>query len=82
MTHDAVNIERKGIPTVSIAHENFAEAFHMQARNMGLPELRLAVMPRPHPSWGDDTRAKVTDDLYDLIVEGLGVPVAPKAPAS
>ena len=44
---DAVEIERRGIPTITITHNTFEEASRLHAETMGLPSLPLLVEPLP-----------------------------------
>ncbi|MBI2871646.1 MAG: hypothetical protein HYY00_00465 [Chloroflexi bacterium] len=69
--HDANNLEQRGIPTVTIAHDNFVAAARAQARVLGRPNLKLAVMPRPMPTWDADTQRAVCARLYRQVLEGL-----------
>lgn len=77
--HDAVALERRGIPTVVVAHHTFAFAAATQAKTMGLPDLPLAVMPRPEPTWTADDIARVVADLTTQVVPALTT--APAVPA-
>jgi hypothetical protein len=43
--HDAVELEGRGIPTVVVATPGFAELARQQAAALGLPGLRVLVVP-------------------------------------
>ena len=76
--HDAIELERRGVPTVTVTHANFEVAARTQARTMGLPDLGLAVTPRPQPSWNEATKAATLETLFDAVVAGLSIPTAPQ----
>ena len=45
--YDAVEMERRGIPTITITHDTFEDAARLHAETMGLPSLPLLVEPLP-----------------------------------
>jgi hypothetical protein len=45
--HDAVELERRGIPSVAYVAEPFVELARFEARGLGLPDLNLVVLPYP-----------------------------------
>jgi hypothetical protein len=44
---DACEMERRGVPTLTITHEAFLRAARMHARMTGIPDLPLLVEPSP-----------------------------------
>ncbi|MBI4504998.1 MAG: hypothetical protein HY691_05645 [Chloroflexi bacterium] len=78
--HDAVALERQGIPTVVVAHHTFAFAAATQAKTMGLADLPLVVMPRPEPTWTADEIARVVIDLAKHVAPALTTATAVPAP--
>ncbi len=48
--HDAAELERRGIPTVTVCTEGFLNAGVEQAGLLGLPGLRLVSVPSPFAS--------------------------------
>lgn len=69
--HDAIALEKQGIPTTVVVHDTFERAASTQATIMGLPDLPLAVMPRPRVTWDDARREAVVADLYQLVKQAL-----------
>ena len=69
--HDATALEKRGIPTTVVVHDNFERAARTQARTMGLADLPLAVMPRPQVTWDEDRRRAVVAVLYETVKAGL-----------
>ncbi|HEY4406714.1 MAG TPA: hypothetical protein VGN55_18875 [Xanthobacteraceae bacterium] len=71
---DAVEIERRGIPAVTVFSTAFAKAARIQAAGRGMPDLRLVKIPHPmHTA----SRAQVTqraDTAVDALVERLTKP--------
>jgi hypothetical protein len=68
---DAAQFERRGLPTVTIAHDNFEAAARAHARGLGLPDLPLAVFPRPQPGWDEATVGRVLAELQAAVERGL-----------
>ena len=68
---DAVNVERMGIPSVTIVTEPFVGAARSVAASQGLPDLRLVVIPHDylHDS-AEAIRARL-EPVIDQIVAGL-----------
>ena len=56
---------------MTVAHDNFAAAARAQARSLRLPDLPLAVFPRPQPEWDEATAARVLADLQVAVERGL-----------
>ena len=69
--HDAIALEKQGIPTTVVVHDTFERAASTQSKIMGLPDLPLAVMPRPRVTWDDARREAVVADLYRLVKRAL-----------
>jgi hypothetical protein len=45
--HDAVRLERRGIPTAVVGTEPFIDEAIEQARVLGMPDLRIVTVPHP-----------------------------------
>jgi hypothetical protein len=45
--HDAVRLERRGIPTAVVGTEPFIDEALEQARVLGMPDLRIVTVPHP-----------------------------------
>jgi hypothetical protein len=45
--HDLVRLERRGIPTAGIGTEPFLDEALEQARVLGMPGLRMVMIPHP-----------------------------------
>jgi hypothetical protein len=69
--HDSSQLERRGRPTVTVAHDNFARAARTQARGLRLPDLPLAIFPRPQPDWDAPTIDRVLAELRAAVECGL-----------
>lgn len=78
---DAVEIERRGIPTVTVFSTAFADAARVQAAGRGMPDLRLVRIPHPmHTASRAQVRERA-DTVIDALVERLTTltPSAPEA---
>ncbi|MFH1484557.1 MAG: hypothetical protein ABIH46_00655 [Chloroflexota bacterium] len=71
---DAVELERRGIPTVTVAHDLFEAPAYAQARALGLPELKLAIVSRTNAWETPEEVLKKADDLFPTIVGELTQP--------
>jgi hypothetical protein len=63
--HDLVRLERRGVPTAGIGTLPFADEALEQARLLGMPDLRMLLVP--HPIQLLDAAA--LDALADGVVE-------------
>jgi hypothetical protein len=45
--HDAVELDRRGVPSVAFVAEPFVELAKYEARGLGIPDLNLVVLPYP-----------------------------------
>jgi hypothetical protein len=45
--HDLVRLERRGIPTAGVGTIPFADEALEQARLLGMPDLRMVLVPHP-----------------------------------
>ncbi len=68
---DAIEIERRGIPTVTVFSTAFANAARNQAAGRGMPDLPLARIPHPMHTARRDVVAERADAVLDTLVERL-----------
>ena len=65
---DSVNLERMGVPTVTVVTEPFVPAAEAAARSLSLPDLPMVVVPHDYLNETDeDIRKKLGIVLDDLI---------------
>ena len=65
-------MERRGIPTISLAHQRFASPAHAQAKAMGMPKLPIAVVSQEICSQGTPEEVQAAaDELLPLVLRGL-----------
>ncbi len=76
---DAVELERRGVPTVTISHHVFESAARAQARALGLAELAIAPVPQPSPWETLEDERKKAEDLFPTIIKSLLQPVSAEA---
>jgi len=73
--HDAVELEKRGTPTVSVCTDEFLALGRIEAEALGFPPL--AILDIPHPLGGvsmEETRAKA-DQAIDALLELLTMPI-------
>ena len=68
---DAVNLERLGIPTVTVVTEPFTTAADTVARSLGMPDVPRVVVPHDYLSEDNDAIAKKLEPLLDEIIDRL-----------
>ncbi len=68
---DAVNLERMGIPTVTLVTPPFVPALLANARLLGLPDLRHVVVPNDYYEETVDLRRERIAAVLDEIVTAL-----------
>jgi hypothetical protein len=68
---DAVEIERRGVPTVTVFSTAFAGAARKQAAGRGMPNLPLARIPHPMHMAPRNLVDERADAVLDMLVERL-----------
>ncbi|MBI3965830.1 MAG: hypothetical protein HY329_09365 [Chloroflexi bacterium] len=68
---DTAELERRGIPTVCVTHDTFELAAKTHADLKGMPDLRLAVTPRPRGDWDESTKQEAVADLFQKVQQGI-----------
>ena len=68
---DAVNLERLGIPTVTVVTEPFTVAADTVARSLGMPDVPRVVIPHDYLSEDTDAIAKKLGPLLAEILNRL-----------
>jgi hypothetical protein len=67
--HDAVRLERLGLPTAAVGTEPFVDEALEQARLLGMPGYRMVLIPHP-------VQLLTTAELHVLADEALPVVLA------
>ena len=65
---DAVALEQRGIPTVTFVTEPFVGAARAVARNLGLADLQLVVIPHDYLVEDDDALRTRLDAVFADVV--------------
>src|SRR6202035_4723628 len=68
---DAVDLERRGIPTVTVFSTAFAAAARKQAAGRGMAELPLVRIPHPMHTAQRSVVAERADAVVNALVERL-----------
>ncbi len=74
--HDLVRLERRGIPTAGVGTEPFLDEALEQARVLGMPDLRLVLVPHPVQLLSDAELAALADAALAAIAARLVAPPA------
>jgi len=69
--HDMVELERKGIPTVTLCTTGFRNAGMKQASMLGMPGLQIVDIPLPFASLQPEHVRKRGEEAFDAIVASL-----------
>lgn len=72
--HDLVRLERRGIPTAGIGTEPFVDEALLQARVLGMPDLRLAFVPHPVQLLTGAELASLAERVFPSVVALLTAP--------
>ncbi len=68
---DAVELERRGKPTITVTHDKFERAARSHAKSLGIPDLRLLIEPAPRGgSISADVR-HIAEANLDLVIRSL-----------
>ena len=70
-----MELERRGIPTVTVCSHLFRRLGDLERRSFGLPDLPLAVTQHPIGGLPSDAVTAKADALLDLVIAGLTGPV-------
>ena len=69
--HDAVRLERRGVPTVVVGTEPFVDEAIEQARVLGMPDYRAVLVAHPVQLLSDEEMHALADGAFDAIVARL-----------
>lgn len=76
---DGVEIEKRGKPSVTIAHDGFRAVAGMHAKMMGMPSLNIIVEPQPDSNIIGNQISAVADATLGDLVRALTSSVAQEA---
>lgn len=71
---DAIEMEKRGVATVTIAHDTFARVAVLHAKALGLPDLPIIVEPSPESGVVGEDVDRVADETFDQLLEALLAP--------
>jgi alkanesulfonate monooxygenase SsuD/methylene tetrahydromethanopterin reductase-like flavin-dependent oxidoreductase (luciferase family) len=69
--HDTTWFEIQGVPAVSIASSEFADAALTQAKALGLDDARFVLVEHPIQDATDDEMRAKADAIVDRVIEAL-----------
>jgi hypothetical protein len=69
--HDLVRLERRGIPAAGVGTEPFLDEALEQARVLGMPDVRMVLLPHPVQLLSAGELRALADAAYPRIVERL-----------
>jgi hypothetical protein len=72
--HDLVRLERRGIPTCGVGTLPFADEALEQARLLGMPDLRMTLVPHPVQLLDHDQLELLADRAFERILHQLRPP--------
>jgi hypothetical protein len=72
--HDTVWFEIQGIPSVSVASEEFESAAQTQAKALGMIDARCVFVAHPIQDATDDEMRAKADAVVDQVVAALTGP--------
>jgi hypothetical protein len=77
--HDAVRLERRGIPTAVVGTEPFQDEALEQARVLGRPDLRIVTVAHPVQLLTDAELDALADGALEAVLTRLtarpGIPI-------
>ncbi len=69
--HDTTWFENEGLPAVFIASDAFVDAAEVQARALGLPDVKALFVPHPIQDATDGEMEAKADLVVDEVVSAL-----------
>lgn len=77
--HDSIELEKRQIPTMTIATSYYEDLLVETAEAEGMPDLRRIILPYPLEGLPDDAVRDVARRMFDAVVAALTDPSAPTA---
>lgn len=68
---DAIEIEKRGIPTVTIVHDVFAAVASLHARTLHMPDVPLIIEPAPESGVVGSHIEEVADATINELLASL-----------
>ncbi len=77
--HDIVDLERRGIPSMFVASEQFVSAADAQSASLGFPTVARVFTPHPVQDRTDEEMRAYADSVFEQVVAAVTAagPVAP-----
>jgi hypothetical protein len=75
--HDLVRLEQRGVPSVGVATEPFADEAVEQAAVLGMPDCRMVYLPHPVQLLTTAELHGLADAVFAQVVVALRAPGAP-----
>jgi hypothetical protein len=69
--HDAVELDRRGVPSVAFVADPFVELARFEARGLGLPDLNLVVLPYPMAGVAPEEIERRADAAFREVTAAL-----------
>ena len=69
-----MELERRGVPTVTVCTHLFVRLGEVERRALGMPELPMAIARHPLGGLKADAVLAKADALLDQVVSGLTTP--------
>ena len=66
-----MEVERRGVPTVTVCTHLFKRLGDLERRSLGMPELSMAVTQHPLGGLRSDAVLAKADGLLEQVVSGL-----------
>jgi hypothetical protein len=76
---DAINIARRGRPSVALVTEVFREHGAFIATAAGMPDVPVIVVPHPIAGTGTENMRRVAETVVDGLEAALGLPLVVRA---
>ena len=69
--HDIVDLERRGVPSVFVASQEFVQAADTQSNALGFPTVARVFVPHPIQDRTDEEMRAYADSAFEEIVANL-----------
>ncbi len=69
--HDIIDLERRGVPSVFVASQEFVQAADTQSNALGFPTVARVFVPHPIQDRTDDEMRAYADAAFEEIVARL-----------
>jgi hypothetical protein len=71
--HDAIALEKEGIPTVTVCTDGFLAGGRMQAESLGMPQYSILCVPQSYITYAPQAVRALAEAALEEVIKRLVV---------